>query len=93
MLADESEEYKSTKSPSTLNGTSVSLCLYIENVDDLFKQAINAGGKTIRNVENQFYGDRAGVLSDPFGHTWCIATHIEDLSPEEFEKRIAAFEK
>lgn len=88
MLSEEFPEWGS-KSPQTLGGSAVGLCLYVENVDEVFKQAIAAGAKTDNNMEvkDQFYGDRSGSLIDPFGHKWTIATHIEDVSFEEMQKR------
>ena len=86
MLADEFPEM-GHKSPRTLGGSPVSLVLYVENVDDVFKRAIQAGAKEIRPLENQFYGDRMGTLEDPFGHVWSVATHVEDVSPEEMQRR------
>jgi PhnB protein len=76
-------------SPQTLGGTPVSLCLYVENVDECFQQALAAGAKEKRAVQDQFYGDRSGTLEDPFGHTWTIATHVEDLTKEQIEQRFA----
>jgi PhnB protein len=64
--------------------------VYVKDVDAQFNQAISAGGKVERPVQNQFYGDRSGTFIDPFGHKWTLATHIEDLTPEEVEKRMAA---
>jgi PhnB protein len=61
--------------------------IYVEDVDTRFKRALAAGGRETRPVKDQFYGDRSGTLEDPFGHTWTIATHIEDVSPEEMERR------
>jgi PhnB protein len=74
-------------SPKSLGKTSVGICLYVEDVDALAKQAVAAGAKELRPVVNQFYGDRSGTYADPFGHVWTIATHIEDVSPEEMMKR------
>ncbi len=76
-------------SPQTLGGTPVSLCLYVENADQVFSQALAAGAKELRAVQDQFYGDRSGTLEDPFGHKWTIATHIEDVTPEEVAERFA----
>jgi len=90
MLADEFPEM-GAKSPSSLGGTPVSMAVYVEDVDARFKQAIAAGAKEMRPVQDQFYGDRSGTLVDPFGHTWTIGTHKEDLSPAELEKRMAAW--
>lgn len=89
MLADEFPEM-GARGPQTLGGTSVGICLYVPNVDALFNQAIAAGGKIERPLQDQFYGDRSGTLIDPFGHKWTIATHIEDVSPEEMAQRMAA---
>jgi PhnB protein len=92
MLADEFPEMGAT-SPQTLGGTPVTMCLYVEDVDARFEQAVAAGAKVLRPVKDQFYGDRSGTVSDPFGHVWTIATHKEDLSPEEIQQRAAAFMK
>ena len=89
MLADEFPQM-GAKSPQTIGGTPVGICLYVEDVDVLFNQAIAGGGKVERPLQNQFYGDRTGTLIDPFGHKWTIATHVEDVSPEEMQKRMAA---
>ncbi len=89
MLADESPQL-GYKSPATLGGTPVSIMIYVDDVDKTFKQAIAAGGKSEKPVQDQFYGDRSGTLKDPFGHVWHVATHKEDVSPEEMEKRMAA---
>jgi PhnB protein len=89
MLADEFPQM-GAKSPQTIGGSPVGICLYVEKVDDRFKQALAAGAKEVRPVKDQFYGDRSGTLLDPFGHQWTIATHIEDVSPAEIEKRFAA---
>ena len=87
MLADEMPQYKG---PKALGGTPVSLMIYVEDVDKVYPQAIAAGGTEIKPLQDQFYGDRSGTLSDPFGHIWTIATHKEDVTPEEIEKRVAA---
>jgi len=89
MLADESTEM-GYKSPTTLGGTPVSIMIYVDDVDTIFKQAIGAGGEQQKAVQDQFYGDRSGTLKDPFGHVWHVATHVEDVSPQEMEKRMAA---
>lgn len=86
MLADETDEYKS---PDSFGGTPVTLLLYVEDVDAVFPKAIAAGGKELRPVTDQFYGDRSGMLRDPFGHLWNIATHKEDLTPEQMDERFA----
>jgi PhnB protein len=77
-------------SPQTIGGTAVGLCLYVPNVDSLFQQAVSAGAKVERPLQNQFYGDRSGTVIDPFGHKWTLSTHIEDVSPEEMQQRMAA---
>ena len=89
MLADESTEM-GYNSPTTLGGTPVSIMIYVDDVDTIFKQAIGAGGEQQKAVQDQFYGDRSGTLKDPFGHVWHVATHVEDVSPQEMEKRMAA---
>ncbi|HVJ73068.1 MAG TPA: VOC family protein [Casimicrobiaceae bacterium] len=87
MLADEMDDHRS---PQSYGGTPVSLMIYTDDVDAMFKRAIAAGATQKRPVENQFYGDRTGVLVDPFGHVWSIATHVEDVSEEEIGRRMAA---
>ncbi|WNC70168.1 VOC family protein [Thalassotalea nanhaiensis] len=77
-------------SPETLGGAGVSLMLYLENVDQSFTKAINAGGIELKPVSDQFYGDRAGTLKDPFGHIWTLGTHKEDLSEDEIKQRMMA---
>jgi len=89
MLADECPE-RNALSPQSVGGTPVCLHLYVKDCDDVFASAIAAGAKEIRPVENQFYGDRSGMFTDPFGHKWNVATHVEDVSPEELQKRMAA---
>ncbi|WP_125716161.1 VOC family protein [Pseudoalteromonas rubra] len=77
------------KSPQQLGGTPVSLMLYVPDVDSTFAQAIAAGATELRPVVDQFYGDRAGTLQDPFGHVWTIGTHQEDLTEQEITARMA----
>lgn len=89
MLADEFPEMKYF-GPKTLGGSSVSLLIYVADVDTIFKQAIEAGAEEQKPIEDKFYGDRMGSLVDPFGHVWHVGTHTEDVSPEEMEKRAAA---
>jgi PhnB protein len=89
MLADEFPEM-GHRSPQSLGGSPVSILLYVEDVDALFNQAVSAGAKVERPVQDQFYGDRIGGVTDPFGHVWYIATHKEEVSPEEMRKRAAA---
>jgi PhnB protein len=89
MLADEYPEMEFV-SPQTLGGSPVGLMIYVDDVDTMFKQAIKAGGKEIKPLQDQFYGDRSGTLRDPFGHVWTVATHIEDVAPEELKRRAAS---
>ncbi len=89
MLADEFPEM-GARSPQTIGGSPVSIFLYVENVDAFANQAIAAGAKVLMPVQDQFWGDRYGKLADPFGHVWDIATHKEDVAPEEIHKRAAA---
>ena len=86
MLAEESEMI-GNRSPQTLGGTASSILLYVDDVDEMFKRAIDAGATELRPVEDQFYGDRTGGLLDPFGHEWSIGTHVEDVSGEEVARR------
>jgi len=92
MLGDEMPEMGAV-SPQSLGGTPVGIMLYVENVDALFNQAIAAGGRVERPVKDQFYGDRSGTLTDPYGHKWTIGTHKEDVSMEEMKKRMAAMKQ
>lgn len=89
MLADENPDWDS-KSPESYGGSPVHLMIYVEDVDKVFKQSVGAGATEKRPVKDQFYGDRSGTLTDPFGHSWTIATHKEDLSEDEIQKRMAA---
>jgi len=92
MLADEMPEMPDavTKSPTTLGGTATGLALYVPDVDTSFERAVAAGATIKRPVKDQFYGDRSGTVEDPFGHLWTIATHVEDVPPEEIARRAAA---
>lgn len=89
MLSDESPAWGG-KSPETLGGTPVHLMIYVEDVDTVFNRALAAGGKETKALQDQFYGDRSGTLTDPFGHSWTVATHKEDVAPEEMQRRAAA---
>lgn len=89
MLADEQPEI-GARSPQSYGGTPVTIHLYVEDVDGVFNQAVAAGAKVLRPLQDQFYGDRSGGIEDPFGHAWYIATHVEDVPHEELKKRAAA---
>ena len=89
MLADEFPDMGAL-GPKSVGGTPCSLHLYVEDVDSVFAKAVAAGAKELRAVDNQFYGDRSGSFEDPFGHHWNVATHVEDVSPEEMAKRMEA---
>ena len=87
MLADEFPGMGSG-SAKTLGGSPVVLNLYVqEDVDDLFNQAVGAGGTVVMPLANQFWGDRYGQIKDPFGHIWALGQHVEDVAPEEMERR------
>jgi PhnB protein len=88
MLADEYPD-RGIRGPKAIGGSPVTISVYVEDVDGVFERAVNAGAKSLRPVENQFYGDRTGQFEDPFGHLWSVATHVEDVPPEEMEKRAA----
>ncbi len=90
MLSDEWPE-GGHLSPQSLGGTPASLHIYVDDVDNAFKRAIDAGAKEERAVQDQFYGDRSGTFLDPFGHRWNLATHIEDVSEEELQRRMQQF--
>ena len=86
MLSDEFPE-EGVKSPKSLGGSPITMSVYVEDVDSVFERAVAAGAKPLRAVEDQFYGDRSGQFEDPFGHRWSLATHVEDVSPEEMQRR------
>jgi PhnB protein len=88
MLSDEQPDM-GARSPKTVGGTPVTMSVYVEDVDGVFGRAVEAGATSLRPVEDQFYGDRAGQFEDPFGHRWSVATHIEDVPPDEMAKRAA----
>lgn len=92
MLADEMPEM-GFRSPKSLGGPGVSLMIYVEDVDARFKKALAAGGKEMRAVQDQFYGDRSGTLEDPFGHVWTISTHVEDVPEAEMQRRAEEYAK
>jgi PhnB protein len=89
MLAEEMPEW-GNKSPTTLGGSPVGIALYVADVDATYQRAIDAGATVVEPVKDQFYGDRAGSLLDPFGHKWHVMTHIEDVTFDEMQKRCDA---
>jgi PhnB protein len=88
MLADEHPEI-GARGPRTFGGSAVGIMLYVEDVDATVAKALAAGAKLVRPVEDKFYGDRTGTIEDPFGHTWHVGTHKEDVSEEEMKRRAA----
>ena len=88
MLADEFPDMDA-RGPKAMGGTPVSLMVYVEDADAAFDRAIQAGAKSLQPVEDKFYGDRSGRFEDPFGHRWDVATHVEDVPPDEMAKRAA----
>ncbi len=92
MFADEVPQMGAL-SPKSVGGSSVFIAVYVENVDAVVAAAVAAGAQILRPVQDQFYGDRSGTVLDPFGHKWTIATHKEDVSPEEMDRRMAAMMK
>jgi len=91
MLADENPE-EHAFAPQSPGSAGVGFCLYVANADQIVQQAVEAGARIRRPLQDQFYGDRSATLEDPFGHLWTVSTHIEDVSPEEMERRIAAMQ-
>ena len=89
MLADEWPDM-GAHGPMTVGGTPVTLSVYVEDVDATFRRALDAGARALREVADQFYGDRVGAFEDPFGHHWHVATHIEDVAPDEMQRRAEA---
>jgi PhnB protein len=92
MLADEYPDYGNL-SPKTLSGSAVRLHVYVEDVDAFFEKAVAAGAKVLIPIADQFYGDRSGRLEDPFGHVWLVSTHVEDVTPEEMNRRMEEYSK
>ena len=88
MLGDQNTDMD-VRGPRAIGGTPMMLHVYVEDADSVFEQAIGAGARALRPVENQFYGDRSGQFEDPFGHHWNVATHVEDVPPDEMAKRAA----
>ena len=89
MLVDQMPDW-GCLGPAALKGASVTIHLQVENADDLFKQAVDAGAKVIMPIEDAFWGDRYGKVEDPFGHHWSIATHVKDVTPEEMQEAMKA---
>ena len=89
MITDENPDYPEWLSAESRGGLPVHIYLYVEDVDTVFNDAIAAGAKQLLAVKEQFYGDRSGGITDPYGHVWYIATHVEDVSPEEIHRRAA----
>jgi PhnB protein len=87
MLADEHPEM-GIRGPKAIGGSPVTIHVYVDDVDGVFELAVKEGATATRQVENQFYGDRSGQFEDPFGHRWSIATHVEDVPPDEMAKRM-----
>lgn len=91
MLADEHPDMD-IRAPRTVGGTPVTIHVYVEDADEVFDRAVKAGATALQPVEDKFYGDRSGVFEDPFGHRWNVATHVEDVPPDEMATRMAEFE-
>jgi PhnB protein len=89
MLADENPSMgQGHASATTIGSSPVSLYVYLPDVDSVVKSAIAEGAKLLKPVQDQFYGDRSGFFQDPFGHLWGVATHVEDVSPQEMQERM-----
>ena len=88
MLADEYPDM-GIRGPAAFGGSPVTISVYVEDVDETFAKALEHGAKTVQEVVTQFYGDRSGQFEDPFGHRWSVATHVEDVPPDEMERRAA----
>jgi PhnB protein len=89
MIGDANLPIETDPSPKSLGGSPVALFVYVENVDDVFRRAVERGAVAVADPEDHFYGDRVATIDDPYGHRWNIATHIEDVSPDEMERRAA----
>jgi PhnB protein len=89
MLADESPQFGNL-SPQAIGGSPVMIMIYVPKVDDVVQKAVANGAQITKPVQDQFYGDRSGSLTDPFGHKWTVATHFEDVTPEEMERRMSS---
>lgn len=90
MLADEPEMPVGYQSPETLGGSSFSFVLYVEDIDAVYRRALEAGATSVEEPETKFYGDREGRIRDPFGYVWSLMTHVEDVSPDEIQRRLQA---
>jgi PhnB protein len=88
MLSDEYPDMQ-VRGPKAVGGTPVTVHVYVEHVDEVFDRAVKRGARPLRPVENQFYGDRSGQFEDPFGHRWNVASHVEDVPPDEMQRRAA----
>ena len=88
LLADEAPQV-GARGPKAVSGTPVTISVYVDDVDGVVDRAVSAGAKVLRPVEDQFYGDRVGQFEDPFGHRWSVATHVEDVPPDEMARRAA----
>jgi PhnB protein len=88
MLADAAPDI-GARSPRSIGGTPVTISVYVEDADAVVQRALDGGAQLVRPVENQFYGDRAGGIVDPFGHSWHVATHVEDVPEDELRRRAA----
>jgi len=93
LMLGEEHPAMGARSPATIGGSGTGIMLYVEDVDKMFQNALKAGATQTQPVQDKFYGDRMGTLTDPFGHVWHIATHIEDVSPEEMSRRHEEFAK
>lgn len=91
FLAEEMPQYKNVR-PETANGNSIKLYLYVEDVDDVVKKAVQNGATLVMPVKDQFYGDRCGSIDDPFGYTWVLATHTKDVTEKEMQKKAEEME-
>lgn len=89
MIGEANLPIPTDPSPKTLGGTPVSLFVYVEDVDDVFQRAVKAGAEPVSEPSDHFYGDRVATVDDPYGHRWNIGTHVEDVTPEEMERRAA----
>ena len=89
MMTEEHPDFPQWQSAESRGGSPVHIYLYVENADAVFSQAISCGATELMPVKDQFYGDRSGGVTDPFGHVWYIATHIEDVAEEEIKRRAA----